>query len=123
MADMLIQPDIAEAIRELDNSNFIITGSDPTTEAEYKKNVVFYTDSTAKTVKEAPVTWSQVQTKYNAMMVLYNNNSYARKRIVDYAPVKEQLDKLFHDIDQGKLDKTGSFYTHIKKVKDDAPKE
>ena len=78
---------------------------------------------TAKTVKEAPVTWSQVQTKYNAMMVLYNNNSYARKRIVDYAPVKEQLDKLFHDIDQGKLDKTGSFYTHIKKVKDDAPKE
>lgn len=123
MADMLIQPDIAEAIRELDNSNFIITGSDPTTEAEYKKNVVFYTDNTAKTVKEAPVTWSQVQTKYNAMMVLYNNNKYARDRIVNYASVKEQLDKLFHDIDQGKLDKTGSFYTHIKKVKDDAPKE
>lgn len=120
---MIIQPDIALAITELDNSNFIISGSDPTTEAEYKKAVVFYTDSTAKTVKEAPVTWSQVQTKYNAMMVLYNNNGYARKRIVDYAPVKEQLDKLFHDIDQGKLDKTGSFYTHIKKVKDDAPKE
>ena len=41
----------------------------------------------------------------------------------EYDSVTEQLDKLFHDIDQGKLDKTGSFYTHIQKVKSDAPKE
>ena len=123
MADMIQQPDIAEAIKELNSSNFVINGSEPTNATEYKERVTFYTDSTAQTVKAAPVTWTQVQAKYNEMMVLYNNNEYARTRRETYASVREQLDKLFHDIDQGKLDKTGSFYTHIKKVKDDAPKE
>ena len=37
-------------------------------------------------------------------------------------PIAEQLDKLFHDIDNGTLDKNGEFYTAIKKVKDDNPK-
>ena len=37
-------------------------------------------------------------------------------------PIAEQLDKLFHDIDNGTLDKTGEFSTAIKKVKDDNPK-
>ena len=35
-----------------------------------------------------------------------------------YAEIGEQLDKLWHDIDNGTLDKTGSFYTAIKTVKD-----
>ena len=39
-----------------------------------------------------------------------------------YPDIKEQLDKLFHDIDEGKLDKTGSFYTALKAVKDANPK-
>ena len=120
---MILQPFIAEAIKELDDSNFVINGPEPTNETEYEERVIFYTDSTAQTVKEAPVTWSQVKTKYDELMVLYNNNGYARERAANYATVREQLDKLFHDIDQGKLDKTGSFYTHIKQVKDDAPKE
>lgn len=123
MADMILQPDIAEAIKELDSSNFIMSGPEPTNATEYKERVTFYTDDNAQTVKEAPVTWTQVQAKYNEMMVAYNNNEYARTRKLNYVSVREQLDKLFHDIDQGKLDKTGSFYTHIKKVKDDAPKE
>ena len=35
-----------------------------------------------------------------------------------YDAIAEQLDKLWHDIDENKLDKTGSFYTSIKTVKD-----
>jgi len=35
-----------------------------------------------------------------------------------YEKIGEQLDKLWHDIDNGTLDKTGSFYTAIKTVKD-----
>ena len=35
-----------------------------------------------------------------------------------YLSWQEQLDKLYHDINDGKLDKTGSWYTHIKSVKD-----
>ena len=40
------------------------------------------------------------------------------KRQTEYLSWREQLDKLYHDIDDGKLDKTGSWYTHIKAVKD-----
>ena len=44
-------------------------------------------------------------------------------RDISYDTIGDQLDKLWHDIDQGKLDKTGSFYTAIKAVKDKYPKE
>ena len=40
------------------------------------------------------------------------------KRRTEYLSWQEQLDKLYHDINDGKLDKTGSWYTHIKAVKD-----
>ena len=39
-----------------------------------------------------------------------------------YPDIKEQLDKLFRDIDDGKLDKAGNFYTALKAVKDANPK-
>ena len=45
------------------------------------------------------------------------------KRRTEYLSWNEQLDKLYHDIDDGKLDKTGSWYTHIKAVKDANSKE
>ena len=35
-----------------------------------------------------------------------------------YKSLPDQLDQLWHDIDDGKLDKTGSWYTAIKAVKD-----
>ena len=45
------------------------------------------------------------------------------KRKKEYLSWQEQLDKLWHDINDGKLDKTGSWYTHIKSVKDANSKE
>ena len=39
-----------------------------------------------------------------------------------YGGLVDQLDMLWHDIDAGTLDKTGTFYNHIKAVKDGAPK-
>lgn len=47
---------------------------------------------------------------------------YKVQRSNDYPRIAEQLDKLFHDIDAGKLDKTGTFYTAIKAIKDANPK-
>jgi len=125
MADLVQKPDIAESIKSLDSSNFTIVGGDPTTEAEFNERVTFFTDSTAQTKKSSPVTWSQIQTKYNELNTLYTNNNYARTRIMQYDSIKEQLDKLWHDIDTGKLGsdaKTGTWFTSVKKVKDDNPK-
>ena len=43
-------------------------------------------------------------------------------RIGMYPKMSEQLDALWHDIDNGKLDKTGEFYKMVKNVKDSHPK-
>ena len=50
------------------------------------------------------------------------NEAVLFKRKAEYLSWQEQLDKLYHDINDGKLDKTGSWYTHIKAVKDANPK-
>ena len=50
------------------------------------------------------------------------DNGYKRSRLESYGGWNDQLDKLWHDIDQGKLDKTGCWYKAIKQVKDDNPK-
>ena len=44
------------------------------------------------------------------------------QRLLEYGGWQEQLDKLYHDIDDGKLDETGEWFKAIKKVKDDNPK-
>ena len=45
-----------------------------------------------------------------------------KKRKQEYLDFGTQLDKLYHDIDDGKLDKNGSWYKHIKAVKDNNSK-
>ncbi len=47
---------------------------------------------------------------------------YGVQRKASYPSVGEQLDKLWHDIDNGKLDKDGEFYKALKAVKEDKPK-
>ena len=44
------------------------------------------------------------------------------QEIVKYPDIGEQLDKLFHDIENDTLDTTGEFYTALKAVKDHYPK-
>lgn len=44
-------------------------------------------------------------------------------RASEYKELKEQLDLLYHDMTADKGDKSGEWYKHIKKVKDDNPKE
>jgi FlaG/FlaF family flagellin (archaellin) len=61
---------------------------------------------------------SQLATYETAGNTAESNHSIDIKRKTEYLSWQEQLDKLYHDIDDGKLDKTGSWYTHIKAVKD-----
>ncbi len=66
---------------------------------------------------------SAITTKITALETEWDASEEARvSRFIAYPDIKEQLDKLFHDIDEGKLDKTGTFYTAIKSVKDANPK-
>ena len=52
-----------------------------------------------------------------------NNAKVFKTRKTNYGNWQDQLDKLYHDIDDGKLDKNGSWYKHIKAVKDANAKE
>ena len=66
---------------------------------------------------------SQSATYETAGNTAESNYTVDEKRKTEYLTWQEQLDKLYHDINDGKLDKTGSWYTHIKAVKDANSKE
>ena len=51
-----------------------------------------------------------------------NSVSYQDKRQIYYPPIGDQLDMLWHAIDDGTLDKTSTFYTSLKATKDKYPK-
>ena len=62
--------------------------------------------------------------EYDAAIAEWNKVKYKWDREKEFFSVNilEQLDLLWHDIDQGKLDKTGGFYNAIKGIKDRNPK-
>lgn len=56
---------------------------------------------------------------------LDTGENYSQKRASYYPSLREQLDLLWHAVDDGKFGdtaKTSSFYTEIKAVKDKYPK-
>ena len=48
-------------------------------------------------------------------------NKWKNDRLNLYEQLGEQLDKLWHDIDNGTLDKNGGWYKAIKEIKDGHP--
>jgi hypothetical protein len=53
----------------------------------------------------------------------YDATEYQRKRVVEYPSVENQLDMLWHAMDDGTLTKVDAFYDANKTVKDKYPKE
>ena len=47
----------------------------------------------------------------------HHKKQYQRSRKTEYPSIEDQLDMLWHAIDEGKLDKNSEFYTSIKTVK------
>ena len=79
-------------------------------------------DANTKIDYTMPFTKAELLAKWQEKYTEYNNKVYRLDREIEYPQLAEQLDALFHDIDDGKLDKTGSFYTLLKEVKDTYPK-
>ena len=87
---------------------------------------VWNSDGTAlidNPVTELP-TEAAINAKLAEVQANYDNKfqTHLIDRVKEYSSVLDQLDQLWHDIDEGKLDKTGSFYTTIKTIKDKYPK-
>tara|TARA_R100000329_G_C7427234_1_gene150196 strand:+ start:22 stop:303 length:282 start_codon:yes stop_codon:yes gene_type:complete len=49
-------------------------------------------------------------------------NEYKENRRAEYPDLSEQLDKLYHDMTNNKLDTTGEWHKAVKAVKDKYPK-
>jgi len=89
--------DISQAILGLDEkAEFVINGS-PSNEAEYQAQ-------------------AELQADYDA-------KQYQRDRAAEYPELGEQLDKLYHDINNGTLTTSGGFFTALNAVKTKYPKE
>ena len=52
----------------------------------------------------------------------YDSKQYQRDREDEYPIIGDQLDMLWHALDDGTLDKTSDFYTSLKATKDKYPK-
>jgi len=63
-----------------------------------------------------------VQAEISRLQAEYDSNQYQRDRAKDYAPLADQLDMLWHAIDQGIDLKQSDFYIGNKAVKDANPK-
>ena len=68
-------------------------------------------------IAEADITAKQIELQAD-----YDAKAYQRKRQPEYPAIGEQLDLLWHAIDDGTLDKTSDFYTSLKATKDKYPK-
>ncbi len=77
-----------------------------TTEWAKEENMKYFEELNKKYVKPGEV----------------HNAETQMKRRNEYPAIGEQLDMLWHAIDDGTLDKDSDFYKNLKKVKDDNPK-
>ena len=66
-------------------------------------------------------TEQEIEDEIVRLQAEYEAKEYQRLR--QYPPIGDQLDMLWHAIDNGTLNKTSDFYTAIKAVKDAHPKE
>jgi len=70
----------------------------------------------------AEPTADQIASYENAGNTAETAQGVLNTRAGEYKQLKEQLDLLYHDMTADKLDNTGEWHKHIKKVKDDNPK-
>ena len=68
------------------------------------------------------ITVEQITAKQAELQTAYDDVAYQRKRIYEYPRVEEQLDMLWHAMDDGILTKVDAFYDANKAVKDKYPK-
>ena len=104
--------DIMDAIKKINpNAQVVIRGT------ELDLCILEWVNGTTEISK------ADIEAKMTELQTAYDNNEYQRNRAVAYKELKEQLDLLYKDMTADKLDNTGEWHKHIKKVKDDNPKE
>ena len=107
-------PSLLGVIREIDPTAVVIVENDDVDKIQW-------VDGTN------PIDKATILAKKSEIDAEWNKNKYQRDRKEDFRQlgIREELDLLWHDIDDGKFGtdaKTGGFYTAIKSLKDKYPK-
>ena len=103
---------IVEALKEEHpNIEFTLSG-DIDNGDDLENNMTVFTDET--------VDYDEIIVSANVKQS--SDNNYVANRTNAYPDIGEQLDKLYHDIDNDKLNEDGEFFKALKAVKDDFPK-
>ncbi len=105
---------IADAILALEpTAQFSVTSED-------LDKIEWFSDGVTQPSKSA------IQTKLDELQAVEDANQYQRDRAVEYPNIADQLDMLWHAIEDGDFTNTKmkntDFYTKLKEVKDDNPK-
>ena len=103
-------PSLLGVIREIDPTAVVIVENDDVDKIQW-------VDGTN------PIDKATILAKKSEIDAEWNKNKYQRDRKEDFRQlgIREELDLLWHDIDDGKFGadaKTGGFYTTIKALKD-----
>lgn len=69
-----------------------------------------------------PPTESEVMAEFERIKTEFETTVYARYRSNEYPAITEQLDALWHAMDNGVLPKVDGFYDAVKTIKDKYPK-
>jgi hypothetical protein len=64
----------------------------------------------------------EIQDEVNRLQTIEDSSAYKYQRMNEYPSISDQLDMLWHAIDNNTLDKTSNFYLTLKQVKDQYPK-
>ena len=81
----------------------------------------FKADGTEITLVQSDIDAARVTLDAEALAVKYKTDR-TKNGSTTYSSIGDQLDMLYKDMLAGKLDTTGTWATHIKKVKDSNPK-
>ena len=103
--------DVAKAIHKINpNASFIVKDND-VNEIEWHNGTT-------------PISKADIEAKMVEVQAEYDANQYQRDRATDYPPIGDQLDMLWHSIDQNPKLKSEyfEFYEAIKAVKVKHPK-
>lgn len=72
--------------------------------------------------KQSKPTQEEIDAEIARLQQYYQSIEYQKNRSKEYPLLGDQLDMLWHAIDQGNLDKTSNFYLSLKQIKDKYPK-
>ena len=122
------EPDIHDVLADLENkkiiSDWAYRGDHPTCEEEFNERfvkIVPNEEGWGERVTDPSkfgITYQEVMSHYDMIMKEFNAIKHVRER--KYPKVEEQLDQLWHDIDDGILGegaKNSKWYQNISKIK------